>query len=131
MLTLTDRAAQALSRLPVPALPLDQLVQLLRQSGAVATPDVLRRALEGRPDLFRILDPWRGPWRRSGSGVRSRWIVARTRERMSPGTEDRLLSSLTQLAATVDEGSVADLTRWLGMIRESERLAALDLRRSA
>src|SRR5262245_23920673 len=63
MQTLADRAAATLARHPAPALPLDELVEQVRGGGAVVGPDVLLRALEARPDLFRVLDPWRGPWR--------------------------------------------------------------------
>lgn len=63
METLVERAAQSLSHHPSPALPLDELSEHVRHGGHVVGPGVLLRALEARPDLFRVLDPWRGPWR--------------------------------------------------------------------
>src|SRR5207253_2507021 len=56
MQTLADRAAEALARHPAPALSLDELVDQVRGDGAVVGPEVLLRALEARPDLFRVLD---------------------------------------------------------------------------
>lgn len=132
MVTLADRAAQTLAHLPIPALPLDDLVQRLRQAGSVVTPEVLLRAVESCPGRFRVLDPWRGPWRRAESrDVGSVWVLSRERRAFAPGVEGRLQSSLAQIGATVDESSVGDLARWLGMIREVAQLTGADLRRSA
>jgi len=63
METLVERATQSLSHHPSPALPLDELSEHVRHGGHVVGPGVLLRALEARTDLFRVLDPWRGPWR--------------------------------------------------------------------
>lgn len=60
-----QRAAQVLEEDPAPALPLDRLGRLLarRQGDPESSNGELLESLRGRPDLFRILDPWRGPWR--------------------------------------------------------------------
>jgi hypothetical protein len=129
MHTLADRAAETLARHPAPALPLDELVEQVRDGGTVVGPEVLLRALEARPDLFRVLDPWRGPWRcasprsRASAGPRwPRWVVGLGPYPRGAGAGGRLKSSLAWLGRTVDERSVLDLVRWLGMIREGERL---------
>jgi hypothetical protein len=129
MQSLADRAAETLARHPAPALPLDELVDQVRDGGAVVGPDVLLRALEARPDLFRVLDPWRGPWRCASPRARAaaplrlpRWIVGIGPYPRAGGTGGRLKASLAWLGRTVDERSVLDLVRWLGMVREGERL---------
>ena len=63
MMTIAERAARSLAEHRAPALPLDQLVRQVEDGGAAVGPDILLRALEARPDLFRVLNPWRGPWR--------------------------------------------------------------------
>lgn len=115
------------------ALPLDELVHQIRLGGAVVGPDVLLRALEARPDLFRVLDPWRGPWRsaipREGtrSGIGTRWVVGRGRGAAGTDTAGRLKASLAHLGRTVDDRSVTDLVRWLGMVQEGKRLGRVGL----
>jgi hypothetical protein len=77
MQTLAERAAQSLAHHPAPALSLDQLVYQMKDGGTALGPDILLRALEARPDLFRVLDQWRGPWRstsrRTASRARAMW----------------------------------------------------------
>jgi hypothetical protein len=119
METLADRAAQSLTRHPAPALPIDELTEQVRGGGTAVGADVLLRALEARPDLFRVLDPWRGPWRPAARAARgARWVVP-----LGPATLDRdpsarLKASVVHLGRTLDERSVTDLARWLGMVRE-------------
>ena len=130
MQTLADRAAETLARHPAPALPLDELVHQVRDGGAVVIgPEVLLRALEARPDLFRVLDPWRGPWRLASMRGRlptlghwPQWIVGLGPQPPAGGPAARLKASLAWLGRTVDDRSVLDLVRWLGMVREGERL---------
>lgn len=141
MQTLADRAAQSLAHHPAPAVPLDELVHQVKLGGAVVGPDVLLRALEARPDQFRVLDPWRGPWRTAAprpghptrSGVGVRWVIGLGRVPMGVDTAGRLKASLAHLGRTVDERSVTDMVRWLGMIQEGERLSrvGLEVRASA
>ena len=127
MMTIAERAAQSLAEHRPPALPLDQLVHQVKDGGAAVGPDILLRALEARPDLFRVLNPWRGPWRsvsrRAAGRARAVWVVGLARGRESGGTAARLKASLAHLGWTVDEQSVTDLARWLGMVREGERLS--------
>ena len=100
-----------------------------KDGGTGLGPDILLRALEARPDLFWVLDPWRGPWRstsrRTASRARAMWVAGLGRE--SGGTAARLKASLAHLGRTVDERSVTDLARWLGMVREGERISRAGL----
>lgn len=127
MQTLADRAVQSLAHHPAPALPLDELVHQVRHGGAVVGPEVLLRALEARPDQFRVLDPWRAATARAGNCGRrepgERWVVALGCLPCDRGPAGRLRASLAHLGRTVDERSVTDLVRWLGMVREGERVS--------
>lgn len=132
METLADRAARALARHPAPALPLDELLRQVRSGGAAVGPDVLLRALAARPDRFRLLDPWRGAWRSAERSARGRrdphpsaatpWVVGLGASGGERGAGARLRASLSHLGRTVDERSVTDLMRWVGLVREGERL---------
>lgn len=90
-------------------------------------PDILLRVLEARPDLFRVLDPWRGPWRSTSRRAASRacatWVVGLGRSRESGGAAARLKASPAHLRRTVDERSVKDLARWLEIEREGELIS--------
>jgi hypothetical protein len=130
METLAERAAQSLIRHPAPALPIDELSEQVRGGGAAVGAGVLLRALEARPDLFRVLDPWRGPWRsvtrpdarraeRSAlETAGARWVVPLGRATLDRDASARLKASVVHLGRTLDERSVTDLVRWLGMVRE-------------
>jgi hypothetical protein len=138
--TLADRAAQSLNRHPAAALPLEELSDQVRGGGVAVGTGVLLRALEARPDLFRVLDPWRGPWRpgtrptdakarQRGSGAPgaapdpagARWVVGLGRATLDRDPVGRLKASVAHLGRTLDERSVTDLARWLGMVREMAR----------
>ncbi len=137
METLAQRAAQSLAYHSSPALPLQELTEEVRTGGGVVGTGVLLRALQERPDLFRLLDPWRGPWRaapirQSGRGmgeppaapVGERWVVPLGPSTGYPARDPlgRLKASMIHLGRTLDERSMTDLARWLAMVRESERL---------
>lgn len=133
MQTLADRAAEVLARHPAPALPLDALVDQVRGAGVFVGPEVLLRAIEARTDLFRVLDPWRGPWRCALAASRARpagqrWVVGLARLPHAQDAGGRLKASLSWLGRTVDERSALDLVRWLGMVRESERITGAGAR---
>ena len=140
METLVERAAQSLSHHPSPALPLDELSEHVRHGGHVVGPGVLLRALEARPDLFRVLYPWRGPWRaaapRPGRTCAAqppdhaldppgeRWVVPLGRATCDRDARARLKASLVHLGRTLDERSPIEMARWLAMVREMERTLA-------
>jgi len=135
---LADRAAQSLTRHPAPALPLEELTEQVRGGGIVVGSSVLLRALEARPDLFRVLDPWRGPWRSAArpdaraagaaasarsalEAASTRWVVPLGRATLDRDPGAKLKASVVHLGRTLDERSVTDLVRWLGMVREMTR----------
>lgn len=147
MESLLRSARRILDRHPAPALPFGELHRLVSEerAGPSPDPDLLLDRMRARPRRFRILDPWRGPWRpvaRSTRRGRARqyrrrlrragaplevWVVAPpdadgTRAR-APGTElGRLRESLRWLAWTVDEDSPRALVRWLALLAGEARL---------
>lgn len=81
-------AESALQSAPHPALRLTELLELVsRRAGRSLTLERLRTALEDRPDRFRILESWSGPWRapESSDGVPDR--PDRVREGRAGATE--------------------------------------------
>ena len=67
MKTISDFAREILSRSSTPALPLSLLIEALEgeTAGPVANAERILTELRSRPDLFRVLDPMIGPWRRA------------------------------------------------------------------
>lgn len=63
MESILDRAARVLARHPAPALPLDELRELVGGSGVGVTEEVLLRALRRGSGRFRLVDPRLGPLR--------------------------------------------------------------------
>jgi hypothetical protein len=125
------RAAETvLRRQAAPALRLTELLEHVRAETGVRTlaADRLRAALERHPDRFRLLDPWRGPWRfvRDGpmpSHVGEPWVVVvgdpgdqGGAQDTRPGVERRLSASVRWLGTSVDAGSGRSLTRWHRMV---------------
>lgn len=139
-----ERAHRVLARQPTPALSARELHRLL--CGELAGPpppaELLLHRLRSRTDLFRVLEPWRGPWEAllprerdgsdgpwalagldAGGGV---WVVPADGsgdldEEPDPAART-LRASLVAVSRTVDDGSVTALTRWLGMVREARRV---------
>lgn len=150
METLVDAARRILFRHRAPALPLSELHRRIGEdrSGPLADADFLLRRLRSRPDLFRVLDPRRGPWRRLGrtgpdpvpepyrrvlgeaAAPMERWIVPRAGDPEAgsgPGPAagegvPRLRASLLRLSRNVDGGSSTALCRWLRLVREDRLL---------
>lgn len=120
----------------VPALPLSHLLRALHEGVAGArTLDGphLRALLEGAPERFRVLDPWRGPWRflgRAGTPVSDGgptaepWVVA-VRDQGDGAAphghrlERRLNGSVRWLALHVDPRSTRSLMRWNRILLEA------------
>ena len=67
MKTIPDLAMEILSRSPSPALPFSRLVEAIAEEtvGHVAAAERILTEIRSRPDLFRVLDPLIGPWRRA------------------------------------------------------------------
>lgn len=130
-----DRLLQAaetvLRRHAAPALRLTELLRHVRRDLGALTPDAeaLRRALQTRPDRFRVLDPWRGPWRHVARDPScplggDPWVVVvgdpgddgvglpkHGRETTSR-SERRLRASVRWLAAGIDGGTSGAVARF-------------------
>jgi hypothetical protein len=123
-------AEQVLRAHPHPALRLVELVELLAERvDRSLDASKLRSALEGHPDRFRILDPWRGPWRAAGYEAdgqppdRDVWVVSVEDPGpppIDPGPALKLRESVRWLARSVDPRSAGDVIRW-HVIAISER----------
>lgn len=121
-------AESALRRHPAPAVRLGELLRALRAELARPSLDAhaLRALLESRPDRFRVLDPWKGPWRlvadRSRTdGTSEPWVVVVS----DPGGDAhrpvdgslpaRLRTSVRWMALGVDGASTREVARWHGL----------------
>lgn len=64
MTPIADQAAAFLEQHPHPALRLSELLEpVAERIDHTLSLDRLRQALAEYPEVFRLLDPWRGPWR--------------------------------------------------------------------
>jgi len=128
-------AAEAtLRRHAAPALRLSQLLGHVRADTGLRTLDAdrLRSVLETRPDRFRILDPWRGPWRfvhRGSTAERGNdpWVVVVGDPGDEGGVQEgrprpdrRLSTSVRWLALTLDATSGRTVCRWHGIAIASD-----------
>lgn len=142
-----ERVANLVAGYPAPAMPLPVLTELLERDrpGSCPDRDTLLAWVRHRPDLLRIIDPWRGPWRSlEGDGhtgtvaydavledvccVRHPWLVA------APGVGGNdgdvgprrsmalLRQSVVALSLAVDDASVTSLTRWCRLIVEDRAI---------
>ena len=135
MQPLTERVTLLLQRFDGPAVPLPELVRLLRENGVAVSEPVLLRSLAAEPEHFRVLEPGRclrtSPARAELPWAQWSWVVppggGKTRRagQRDPWTLWRLETGLMQLGWQLDLDSVTDLARWFGMVLEAERLRAL------
>lgn len=130
-------AERILHHAGAPALRLSRLLEELRHCPAAAGLDAprLEALLGAHPHRFRVLHPWRGPWRfvvREGEEDAldgEPWVVAvRDDGDGSASREDgpralRLLrESLRWLAVTLDVESPGGVVRWRGLVLEAQRV---------
>lgn len=146
MENLLDVARRVLERHPSPALPYTELHRLIcaERPGPRPDPDFLLRRIRSRRDLFRVVDPWRGPWRRltaSPEAGRYRtalaaaglpvdlWVVA---AEAAEGREDvaevrrsftaRVRRTVLDLSRRVDANSPRAMARWIRLLGEQRAL---------
>jgi hypothetical protein len=142
---IAERTHQLLTRHPAPALDLGEVVRLIEREDPLLARDEesVFRLIRSRPDLFRVLDPWRGAWRTLAEGMvvargsaettagwgqqKRPWIVALPPSTEQVGTDQhplvgRLRESLVWLARALDHDSVAALSRWSLLVREETEL---------
>jgi len=126
--TLPYTAETVLRRHPAPALRLGELLRLVRLSlrNPALDRDRLLRSLSACPERFRLLDPWRGPWKRVIVGPEpvpqpEPWVVLVG----DPGGEAgpsvdgmaaaRMRVCVRWMATGVDPTSAWSLARWHGL----------------
>lgn len=138
---LVERIARATAGHPSPALPLHELRQMVGGSGVAVTENVLLQALDRARSRFRVLDPWRGPWRslirpgrRSGPPpddplpdtlALEPWVMTAPDAAGIDGESTvlgRMRGTLVHLGWVLDEQSPVDMARWCGQVRESRRV---------
>jgi hypothetical protein len=126
-------AERVLRRTAAPALHLTELLHEVRQETHDLSLDAgrLMAGLQGRPDVFRVLDPWRGPWRflrepAAGTcGPRlDPWVVVVSdpAEENGAGTSPtgRLHTCVRWLARQVDPRSQRAVARWSALAISAE-----------
>ena len=129
MKTIPDFVMEILSRSPTPALPLRRLVEAIAEeaTGPVASTERILTEIRSRPDLFRVLDPMIGPWRRATSkaGEAPPWSPDTWVLGLAPGRRAsspvwaRTAESLRQLGRRVDENSATAVAHWLLLVERS------------
>lgn len=143
MESILGAAEAALRQDGSPALRLSELLRLVRtrtrRLGLRA--DDLRRVLESDTQRFRVLDPWRGPWRHleakdTPQEVCDPWVLVVG----DPGGDDarlgsfgprrRMGESVRWLGLGVDPRSLRELSRW-HCVALSERRARRELEKAA
>jgi hypothetical protein len=122
-------AEQILRTSGAPALRLSVLLGEVLAATGERTLDAprLRALLEARPDRFRVLDPWRGPWRfvgqRGAAPLEEPWVVAvrDQGDRSGAGTPTvvrRIRESVRWLGLSLDDRSPRRVARWHGLLLE-------------
>ena len=135
MKTIPDVAREILSRSPTPALPLPRLVEAIAEEigGFVVPAERILAELRSCPDLFRVLDPVIGPWRRATSRPGEvppwspeTWVLGlHPGSRASSPVSARTMESLRCLGRRVDENSAMAVAHWILLIeRATTRRAA-------
>ena len=129
MKTISDFAIEIMNRYSTPALPLPRLVDAIAEetAGLMADPERILAEIRSRPDLFRVLDPFIGPWRRATAEPSETppwspdtWVLG-----LSPGTREsspvwaRTAESLRYLGRRVDEDSATAVAHWVLLVERS------------
>lgn len=133
MKTIPDFAKEILSRSPTPALPFPRLLEAIEAetTGYVPSGERILKEIRSRPDLFRVLDPIIGPWRRAKAKPGEdppwspeTWVLGLDPDtRASSPVSARTAESLRCLGKRVDENSATAVARWLLLIQRSASLS--------
>lgn len=125
-------AERILHQSGAPALRLTRLLGELHaasRAGSLDAPGLLA-LLRRHPDRFRVLDPWRGPWRSlggdrdAGDDAAEPWVVAVRDDGAGSAAgldrvSRRLRESVRWLALCLDPQSARSVVRWRGLVVES------------
>jgi len=123
MKTILDFAREILNRSPTPALPLPRLLEAIEEATArqVVNAERIPAEIRSCPDLFRVLDPMIGPWRRATAKrdevppwSPETWVLCLNPDtRTSSSVSARTAESLRCQERRVDENSATAVARWL------------------
>lgn len=124
-----------------PALRLRELVALVSERvDRTLDGDRLRAILETYPDRFRILDPWRGPWRSmlddtpAAPGTCDVWVIAIVTPDRPPGGSAlavKLRETVRWIGRGVDPRSPREVSRWYAIALAERALREAVARRAA
>jgi hypothetical protein len=134
-------AESALREHAHPALRLRELVDVVSQRvDRTLDGTRLRAILESYPDRFRILDPWRGPWRSllgahpDGALGCDVWVVAVAPPDRPPGGPPvavKLRETVRWLGRGIDPRSPREVSRWYAIALAERALRDAVARRAA
>jgi hypothetical protein len=134
-------AESALREHTHPALRLRELVELVARRVDRSLDGVrLRAILESYPDRFRILDPWRGPWRSvlcdasDDDHIGDVWVVAVAAPDHPPGgpaVAVKLRETVRWLGRGVDPRSAREVSRWYAIALAERALREAVAKRAA
>jgi hypothetical protein len=120
MKTIPDFAREILNRSATPALPLPRLLEATEEAtaGQVVNAEQIIPEIRSRPDLFCVLDPMIGPWRRATAkpGEVPPWNPRRgfSASIPTPGRSSvsaRTAESIRYLGRRVDDNSATAVAR--------------------
>lgn len=128
-------AENTLRRHAHPALRLGELVDMVGERVDRSLDAArLRAILEGYPDRFRILDPWRGPWRTETEPQSDVWVVAIGEPGGPPPGAPaalKLRESVRWLGRGIDPRSRTDVSRWYAIALAERAVREAVARRAA
>jgi hypothetical protein len=126
---------------PYPALRLTELHELLaEQFDRGLEQSRLRGMLEEYPKVFRVLDPWRGPWRSSEQPRAARytedpWVIIVTHldgaDHAQRPTALTLRESVRWLAHDIDTRSAYEVSRWYAIVLAARRAHSVIKKKAA
>jgi len=139
---IASQAEAVLKQHPHPALRISELIDLIAdQVDRSLDATRLRTALKQHPDRFRVLDPWRGPWRSVLEAPQwseladDGWVVLVTDPIPHPAGADRTLTTMREsvrwLARNVDPRSASEVSEWYAIVLAERATRRAIARRAA